>query len=198
MPVTPEQEWEYWDSRATELRRGQLGTVQSSATKWAALMTALLGIFGTVAFAGGLTTLDKLPNPWVGIAKVLTLVAAASAITAIVFLGVAAGGLLVSRHGGFTPELVRDMNTVEASGALNWLRRGQMAAVLAAALVIVGSGIVLWVGEKPSNPEIPKVVAVVNGNAICGSLARMRNGELAVGSTTLAHATSVTVVGSCP
>jgi hypothetical protein len=69
MPASADEEWAYWDAKATDLRRTQLSTVQGAATKWATLLTAVLGVFGTVAFAGGLTTLDKLPGALVARGK---------------------------------------------------------------------------------------------------------------------------------
>src|SRR5262245_39293504 len=111
MPVSPEEEWDYWDAKATELRRTQLKNVQSSATKWSALLAALLGVFGTVAFAGGLTTLDKLHDPWSTIVKVLTTAAAATAIAGIVLLAKAAGGLSTTHQPALDAAAVRELST---------------------------------------------------------------------------------------
>ena len=91
--ATWEQELEYWDKKATEIKRTKLTTVQASATKWAGLLTAILGVFGTATFAGGLTSIDELPSPYAGLAKTGTTLAAVFAIAAIVCLTQAAGGL---------------------------------------------------------------------------------------------------------
>jgi len=158
VPVSPEEEWTYWDTKATELRRGQLVTIQTAATRWAALLTALLGVFGTVAFAGGLTTVDKLPGwlPWV--VRALTTLAAASAVTGIVVLSMAAGGLFVSRQPGSSATAVRRLYTTQMGAALALLNRGRAFAVAAAVLVLLGSLIVLWTPEKSASPSQTTVV----------------------------------------
>lgn len=198
VPSTPKEEWEYWDKKATELRRDQLGSVQASATKWSALMTAVLGVFGTVAFAGGLTTIDKLPDPWPVIAKLLTTAAAIAAVVAIVLLTLAAGGLSILKTSGFTPTVVRNKYTTNAREVLRWLRRGQLAAVIAGAFVLLGSAIVLWAGQSPPAKDPPTVVAVVDGTGICGQLSRSSDGALIVGTTPLKGVTNLTVVSACP
>lgn len=198
MPATPEEEWTYWDTKATELRRTQLGTVQASATKWSALMTALLGVFGTVAFAGGLTTIDKLGHPWDRVAKILTTAAAASAVLAIVALALAAGGLLVSRGPGLTATSVRDRQTTQLQRGLKRLHVGRLCAVLDAALVIAGSTIVLWAGEAKSTSSSGTFLAVVDGKAVCGPLTKDANGALVIGGATLKKVTQLVPTSSCP
>lgn len=200
MPASPEEEWEYWDKKATELRRGELSTVESSATKWSALMAALLGVFGTVAFAGGLTTLDKLGKPWSTLAKGLTSAAAISALAAIILLSLAAGGLLVTKQPGFTPNRLRERFATGASTSLRWLRCGQLAALLAGLLVLSGSAIVLWVEPKSEDPIPPSLVGIVDGTAVCGKLAKSADGKkLMIGTTEVTTGvTNLVPVDACP
>lgn len=49
---------DYWDGLALKAEREQLKAVQDSATKWTAITGTLLGLFGTVAFATGLSAIE--------------------------------------------------------------------------------------------------------------------------------------------
>jgi hypothetical protein len=195
MPVTEEEEWSYWDQKATELRRGQLATVQGSAGKWLAFLTALLGIFGTVAFAGGLTTIDKLGSGWDIAARTLTTLAALAAVIGIVFLTKAAGGLSVKKVGNLTSVGARDLSTSNISGNLRDLGKGRVAALAASALVLAGSMIVLWVGPAPQG-ESQKVIAIIDGRAICGELGSSE-GRLTIAGEVAETASSLVPVASC-
>jgi hypothetical protein len=197
MPVTAEEEWKYWDTKATELRRTQLTTVQTAATKWSAVLTALLGVFGTVAFAGGLTTIDKLPSPWDAWAKVLTTLAAITAVIAIGILNRAAGGLSITKYRGLSAATVRDINTTGAAGALGLLKIGRYLAVATASLVLAGSLLVLWVREREDVPSVPTVLAVVDQELICGELASTK-GRLTIDGKPADTAIFITPVSACP
>jgi hypothetical protein len=196
MPATPEEEFDYWDAKATDLRRGQLDTVRTTATKWATLMSALLGVFGTVAFAGGLQTVDQLGDPWAQVVKGLTTFAAALAVSAILLLSLAAGGLRIAKEPGLTADSVRKMFTENTGGALGLLGWGKKAAVTAAAAVLSGSALILWIG--PQAPPPPAVLVVTEHGSYCGPL-RHSGGRLKVGGHALAgDITSVVIVDACP
>ena len=94
--TTNADEIAYWESRLEQLRRGQLKAVQTTAAKWSGLMAGILGVFGTVTFAGGLTTVDKLPSPMDWVVKGVTTLAAISAVLGIWYLARAAGGLTLT------------------------------------------------------------------------------------------------------
>ena len=66
MPTTKAEDDDYWDNQVTEMIRGELAAALSAATAWKNLFAALLGIFTAAAFAGGITTVSKLPDPWAG------------------------------------------------------------------------------------------------------------------------------------
>jgi hypothetical protein len=196
MPVTPEEEFDYWDAKATELRREQLASVRATATKWTALMSALLGVFGTVAFAGGLQTVDHLSDPWASIVKGLTTGAAVSAVGAIVLLSLAAGGLRISKEKGLTADSVRRMSTEDTRQALHWLSWGKVATVIAATLVLTGSTIILWVQPKSTPPQT--VLVITRHGVFCGPLTRAK-GEFHVGRHALEGDISGTIiVDACP
>ena len=62
-PLASEQdEAVYWASKASDAHRNVLDTVQASAGKWQAGITAFLGAYATVGFVVGPTTLAGLPG----------------------------------------------------------------------------------------------------------------------------------------
>src|SRR5487761_1138494 len=62
-PLASEQdEAVYWASKASGAHRNVLDTVQASAGKWQAGITAFLGAYATVGFVVGPTTLASLPS----------------------------------------------------------------------------------------------------------------------------------------
>jgi hypothetical protein len=199
VPVSPEDDWTYWDSRATSLTRTQLAGVNASAAKWQALATSLLAVFGTVAFAGGLTTLDELSEPWGVIAQVLTTLAVASGVVGVVLLALAAGGLRVDTvTGPLDGMALRDLHERETERQASRLRAGRLAAVTTAGLVLAGSLLILWFGQPgPSDP--PAFVAVFEDGAACGSLSLGGGGELLLAGRPLSDGlVSISSVDACP
>ncbi len=196
MSVTPEEEFDYWDAKATELRRSQLDSVRAAATKWAALMGALLGVFGTVTFAGGLRTVDMLGDPWAQIVKGLTSAAAAFAVAAIGMLSYAAGGLRISQEQGLTGDSVQRMFTEDTGRAMRWLGWGKKGALAAAATVLAGSALILWVGPQPAAP--PTILVVIKHHTYCGPL-RQGSSGLRVGRHPLSgDIQAIVIVNACP
>jgi hypothetical protein len=183
-----------YEARLDTLRRGQLKAVQSTATKWSALMGALLGVFGTVAFAGGLTTVDKLPSPADYIVKGLTTAAAIGAVLAVWFLTRAAGGLHLTdleQPNGRTL-MAREAKLIKDSRA--GLRIGKAFALATAGLVLAGSIVVLWTPEK--SPD-PKFLARFGDGATCGTLHRT-GAKLTVGGRDVHDAAEIVPVAACP
>lgn len=196
--TTPAEESKYWRTKSETLRRTQLETIQKAATGWSALLGALLGIFGAAAFAGGLTTIDKLAEPWATVAKGLTVAAALAGITATYRAAQAAGSLSPGPSNELDSDSIRERSTAAANTAFMRLRSAKFFTVIAAALVFIGSGIVLFAGEASTTKEPPTVVAVVAGTAACGAISE-EDGVLVVDGTPLAaEVESITVVEACP
>jgi hypothetical protein len=195
MSVTPEDEFDYWDAKATELRRGQLDSVRAAATKWAALMSALLGVFGTVTFAGGLQTVDMLGDPWAQIVKGLTSAAAAFAVSAIGMLSYAAGGLRISQEQGLTGNSVQKMFTEDTGRAMRWFGWGKKAALAAAAIVLAGSALILWLGPQPAAP--PTILVVSRHSTYCGPLKQDSNGVRVGGHRLSGDIQAIIIVDTC-
>jgi hypothetical protein len=199
MPATEIEDWLYWDGKATELRRTQLATVKASATKWSALLTALLGLFSAVAFAGGLTAIDKLSETNATLARVLTSVAALAALIAVFLFSKVSDGLFPKTVAGVTATSVREINTAGADTALGWFRAARAFAIAAILLVVAGSFLVLWAGEASSPNKPSSVVVAVDGRVVCGQLGLGPHLALTIGGDPIAgHITAIAEVAACP
>jgi hypothetical protein len=197
VPVSVADEWRYWDGKVTDLRRGQTAALRTSATKWAALLTALLGAFSAVAFAGGLTRIDDLGGHWVGLVKWLTTVAAVASVGAIGTFSFVSGGLQV-RHAK-KPLTATELATDETNPTPSLIRLllvGRGLAILAAGCVIVGSVVVLWAPQAPT-PATPLLVRFSDG-AVCGRPISGSDGTLKVAGRSLSRAKQVLTVTTCP
>lgn len=199
MPLTPEQDFDFWDSKLTDLRHNQLETVQKAATAWAAFFSAALGIFGAVAFAGGLTTLDKVGSPWNGIAKGLTIVAALAALYATWRSATAAQGMKPQLSSQLDAGKYRARSARAAEEAAERLKRAKTAGFFAACLVLGGSCMVLLAGEAEKEPpKAPTVVAIIDGAAYCGELGG-HGGALSVDTYPMSSfVEKVVLVDACP
>jgi hypothetical protein len=87
-PITSDDDW--WHDKFLDARRNALSAVRSSADKWQALLGTILGLFATVAFVTGPTTLDKLPPRRAGATVVLVVFAFGLALAGLLS-AVAAG-----------------------------------------------------------------------------------------------------------
>ena len=188
------EEVEFWKQQVLTRNRDQLATVSKAATAWSALFTAVLGVFSTAAFAGGLTAVDRLEGPWAGVVKGATLLAVLLALAATVFAGLASGAS-ASVTNDSTWDGQRDWVKSQATRAFERLQLAKRFGVAAGSVVLLGSAGVLLAGE--ADPQAPTVVVVVGGRALCGPLTTTGNG-LAVGGTALTTVTSLTVVEACP
>jgi hypothetical protein len=199
MPVSPEQDWEYWDEKATALWREQTTSVNTAAAKWSAMVGALLGVFGAVAFAGGLATLDKLSGPWDAIAKAITTAAVLAGVGGIVFLALAAGGLRTERlDHPLTGAEVKRRHTTRVRSSLRLLRIGRWFSACAALFVVAGSLLILWVGSAPAAKKPPLLIATFSDGSICGPAVFAPNGSITVGGRKLDNRLrNLVVVSSC-
>ncbi|MDN5779373.1 MAG: hypothetical protein L0H96_20985, partial [Humibacillus sp.] len=187
-------EVEFWKQQVLTRNRDQLTTVSKAATGWSALFAGVLGVFGTVAFSGGLTAVDRVDDPWSGVVKAATLLAVVLALAATVLAGLAAGAS-VSVTNDSTWDGQRDWVKRQAAGAYGRLRLAKRFGGAAGAVLLLGSTVVLLAGE--AGPSVPTVVVVVDGRAVCGPLTSTATG-LSVDGTGLTKVSSVTVVDACP
>jgi hypothetical protein len=181
MPIDPDKEWQYWDDKAVELSHGQRETVAATAAKWKALQTAVIAVFATVTFAGGLTTLDKLDEPYHWIALGITLAAVASALAAVWLLSAAGGGLYtkVATQPLDGLDLKRQWAD-EAKRTNTHLRRGQLATAVTIGLFVVGAVLVLVVGPSTGSQNY---IATFTGKAPAyGTLSVSKDGTITIGA----------------
>lgn len=200
MPATRDDEWTYWDTKLTELRRCELETVHNAAKAWSTLFAGVLGLFGTVAFAGGLTTIDDLPGSAATVAKVLTLGAFGAALVATVAAAFASNSMTVKSDASLTTgKALRQRAHEAAQEGLERLKLARWAGLVAAACVVVGSVLILVVGKAEPAKSPPTAVVVIDGRAVCGKLERAESGDLAIGGTPLkGNVVAFSVVAACP
>jgi hypothetical protein len=187
----------YWTGRLTDARHGQLDTVRKAATSWSALFTAVLGVFGAVTFASGLPDLGDLGDHRRLLVRCMIGLAALSALAATLLAGSAANSLprVTNDQSIATFQQTTKETAVRALARLRWaLRCGALAAVI----VVAGSFLVLFADQPDKPAAVPKLIAIVNGRAYCGTPAAAADGTLSIGGVPLAGATSITVVTACP
>jgi hypothetical protein len=185
----------YWRGRVASAQHDELETVRKGAAAWTTLFTAVIGVFGTVAFASGLPALDDLDEKLQDPVKWATIAAGVLALVATVMAGIAAGPSL-KKSSDSSWQGMRTRTRDSARTALTLLNIAKILGGVAAAIVFVGSVVIFLSGEAPGSA--PKLVAVVNGTAVCGPLGTASDGAAKVGSTPLAGASYIVVVTRCP
>lgn len=187
----------YWREEVDKARRGQLELVRRAATGWSALFAAVLGVFGTVSFAGGLTGVEDLGGSSEWVIRAVTVVAALLALAATVLAGVAAGPKPEPSASEDWHDM-RDATTALAWRSLALLKAAKWCGAGAAALVFLGSAYVVLAGKAEAEPEAPTVLVVVDGTVACGALSESDDGSLTVDGHALTGVDQVQVVPTCP
>ena len=196
MSVASEDEV-FWRAQATAAKHQELENVRKAATAWTALFTAVVGVFSTVAFAGGLPALDDLDPTWQDPVKYATVVALALALTATILAGIATGPSAKTTDDSSwkgTRNRARDA----ARNARTQLRISKFLGAVAAAVILGGSVAIFFAGATAPKAKLPSLIAVVGGKAVCGPLTKGSDGQAKVGQESLAGATSILVVSACP
>jgi hypothetical protein len=141
-------EREYWDGMAEKANREQLKAVQDSAAKWTAVTSALLGLFGTVAFATGLDSIGYLPNGFLRLGvRGATTVAFVLILIGTWQLARAAGGLQLDYAAdGYGGDYIELMTKARAVSAKKELGRGKVAALVGTAIILLGAVVIFWSG----------------------------------------------------
>lgn len=146
-----------WAELAVERKQEALATIRGLAEKWAASLTAALGVVGLTALIDKSATFAKLDEPWMTIAEISFVLAILLALVATAFAIAAAQGT-AKRY--FIPAgtALREYSEEAVSDALKRLRISRIVAALAAAAVLAAGGI-LWFGDeaksKPTTIELP-------------------------------------------
>ena len=87
------KEAEYWQAKLTDISRTELDKVRATAAKWQATISTLLGVFGSIAFVGGISNVDQLNERMATTAKNIVTVAVVLAFLAILGSAYAAMGV---------------------------------------------------------------------------------------------------------
>jgi len=163
----PTPESIYWQDRFDELRRTELDSVRATAGKWQATIATLLGVFGSVAFVGGISKVDDLNDAAAAAAKTLITVAVGLALIAVLCAAYAAQGIPRDKRGQNADQL-RSESFSRARRALWSLRTSQVLSLAATGCVVAGSLVVLF-ADAPS-PTPPRFVVTADGRIWCGEL----------------------------
>jgi hypothetical protein len=192
-----------WDREALAATHTALAGVRGTAEKWAATITFVLGLFGTVAFIKGPDAFTKLSTDTGLVVVALILVAAAAAGTAAIEAALAAQGTPVMAD-NWNGWVMRQLEWIQANNAMKQLRLSRSLAVVAAISLVTAMGIA-WlntIDQGASAEPIHALVVSSDGRAVCGDLTR--NGgslQLTTPSSSpvpLSDVTSVTLVDACP
>jgi hypothetical protein len=165
-----------WEKKAAELEFNALANVRGTAEKWAATLTAILGLAGTVLIARGAAEIDKLPDGTkIGIA-ILLAAALGAAAYATYRAALAAQG---------TPEVLKWPNGFKlrkweldrAKKAKEHLHQSRQFTFVALTAIVLAVGL-SWFGPKAeSSSEGSKVVLTpATGQPLCGALVNSSTG----------------------
>jgi hypothetical protein len=189
-------EIKYWSSKVEEAKRGQLETVQKSATAWMALFSSLLGVFGAVAFAGGFRSIDELDDSAAFPIKVATTLAGAALCLATYLAAKAAGRLFPTTTNDSTWQAYRKASIDTAAQSLESLSNARKLGLVAVLLVLFGSLFALWGPTAPPSPS--KVLMNIEGKVICGKLSYSKGGLIAVDGVEVRSITQQPTLVICP
>lgn len=195
-----EDEYEYWNEELTRLGREELATIKSAADSWTKIFGALTGVFGTIAFAGGVTTLDKLASPWNFWIVLGTTVALACAVASISISASATGSATAETVVGMTPEQLRSNSITSAAEGAKRLGQARFWGIVAVAVILAGSLVLLWKPILQPAAASPDTFLVIDpeGGSACGPLTG-DDGSLAIGDITLTDGlTELIPVETCP
>lgn len=140
-----------WEIRAEQLQFEALGSVRSTAEKWAASVGAIFGIVGTVLVVKGRDDITDLKTGYQIAAGVLLLVAIVAAAWALFAAAAAAQGTPEEMGWTSGPRLraYERRRAREARGQLKQSRIATVAGIVALLLAIC----VTWFGETKPKPK---------------------------------------------
>lgn len=192
-----------WDRQAAEIEHNRLSAAQSTAGKWSATVTAVLGAFGVATLIEGAESIRDLEQAWAIVVGALAVLAAISAVLAIGYTAVAAQGLLrVAAY--VTGASLRRTTHQAARASTCHTRRGAKATFLSAALVI--AALVVLAAAPRESPEVGFLRIESRANKIyCGTQLTTPPGLVGVKAqqglpseiVPLAEVRELKVVGAC-
>lgn len=187
-------DFDYWSAQVLNARRSQLDTVKKAATGWSALLTAVLGVFGTATFVTGLPGLDDIGAGWAKILRIGVLVVAILLLVSIVLGGIASNSWpRISDN--LTADSLRSSTKSAAVAARILLRISLIVGGVAALLLVSGSAVVLFLPKMQSPQQLFLVTTA--DRSTCGPLATA-SGVISVGGQDVVGAKTIQLVSSCP
>jgi hypothetical protein len=190
-----------WEDEAAKAPHEELASVRESAKSWAASLTALLGVGGTVAFVKGEEAFAKLSHSTGNVVFWLTVTAAAMAGLSIVTATFAAQDA-PARYKGLDGWTLRTASRDLAQAAMRKLYVSRVLGLVAAVAILAVAGI-SWQASiaKEIEPTGNTAYAVTtDGRLRCGELSTSSLGgvSIATGKGTKQVAGKVEPVDKCP
>jgi hypothetical protein len=162
---------DYWEEQAEELSRTSLKRIRETATAWAATITALLGIFGTVAIIQGPDTIADFSGGTQTFLIVIIAIAVGLAISAVITTELAAQGV-PKKLRPLTGRKLARWHVDESDRAATLLAWGRDLAIAAAALIFVAGVVAMAATALKPGTDPVMLVRTADGRIECGSLGR--------------------------
>lgn len=165
-----------WNSRAAELELDALSAVRSSAEKWAAGLTGLLGVVGLAALLNGADKFAKLSPTWSAVGKLAffaaAVLAAAATVAALLATQVTSKRLFMP-----TPSAVKRLSEEAVNSALTKLAVSRWAAAGAVAVLLIAAACIWWAPSKKAKPDITsvRVSGIICRGRVAKPLARVQS-----------------------
>lgn len=174
--------------------RAALAALRTDAAAWTKLTGALVGIFGTAAFVGGLPTFEDLDSVQKLIAKILTVAAL------IVLMLATISGAIAERNApqelpAMSPNDLQRHLANKKPKVKRWILTTKILGFLGV-LVIIGGSLWFVFDEPTKETSPPKVLAVTPEGVVCGPLSG-EGTNLRVNDVSLDDATQIVVVEGC-
>lgn len=169
-PVADDPDFDYWESRAYELRTSQLGTIRGAAEKWRTGLAGMTTLLSVVAVLKA-PDLGVVSAPWRSIVVVLAL---GGLITLLVGTGCAmrAAFGLPGKRIPLLPERVRDWDRAEVASSVRFLYGSQVSFVIGLALILLAIGLAFFAQSIPA----PTVRVTTTSGVVCGRLGTATKG----------------------
>jgi hypothetical protein len=196
--LPPPSDQPAWDKAATDAAVGQLAAVRSTAEKWAGTVTALLGVFSSVAVITGTDALKDVRWQTLRIALAVAIgVAGVFAFVSIVQSARAAQGSSKT-YDNWNGDTLRAVVAGDVPAARTTLRWSKIFGVAAAVLVFAVGMVSVIASTIPKQAAGHPTVLVVDdlGNIHCGDLGGTAK-AVTVGGASITGAKSVQVIDNC-
>jgi hypothetical protein len=196
LPPPPDQP--EWDKAAVAAAVGSLTAVRATAEKWVGTVTALLGIFSSVAVIGGT---DKLTDiRWHLLRWLLVVAIGLAGLCAgiSIFKGAKAAQAAPATYSNWNGSKLRSSTSDLIPPALAALKSSRRWGIAAAALVFVVGLATLISAAVPDGAASSPSVLVIDGTGglLCGQI-EVKNGAVSVANKPITKASQVVIVKNC-